>query len=79
VLDFRCSSLTDPPRYKMEETHPQLLEFFILTYRYKTMLSSCCDNSETRSLFNWKPIPFKKSVLETASTLETIQNADWRK
>ena len=38
-----------------------------------------CDNSETRSLFNWKPIPFKKSVLETASTLETIQNADWRK
>ena len=38
-----------------------------------------CDNSETRSLFNWKPIPFKKSVLDTASTLETIQNADWRK
>lgn len=38
-----------------------------------------CDNSETYNLFDWMPIPFKKSVLETASALETIQNADWRK
>ena len=38
MLDFKCSSLTDPPRYKMEQTHPQLLDCFILTSRYKTMV-----------------------------------------
>tara|TARA_B110000003_G_scaffold164154_1_gene164097 strand:+ start:9140 stop:9316 length:177 start_codon:yes stop_codon:yes gene_type:complete len=37
-----------------------------------------CDNSETYNLFDWMPIPFKQSVIETASTLETIQNAHWR-
>lgn len=31
------------------------------------------DNSETRSLFNWTPIPFKQSVLETAAAVEAIQ------
>jgi dihydroflavonol-4-reductase len=31
------------------------------------------DNSETRSLFNWTPIPFKQSVLETAAAVQAIQ------
>lgn len=31
------------------------------------------DNSETRSLFNWEPIPFKQSVLETAAAVKAIQ------
>lgn len=31
------------------------------------------DNSETRNLFNWTPIPFKQSVLETAATVQAIQ------
>ena len=38
MLDVRRSSLTDPPRSKMEPTYPQLLECFILRSRYKTML-----------------------------------------
>ncbi len=31
------------------------------------------DNSETRSVFNWTPTPFKKSVLDTAEAITTIQ------
>ena len=31
------------------------------------------DNSETRNLFNWTPIPFKQSVLETAAAIKDIQ------
>lgn len=31
------------------------------------------DNSETRNLFNWTPIPFKQSVLETAAAVQEIQ------
>jgi dihydroflavonol-4-reductase len=31
------------------------------------------DNSETRNLFNWTPIPFKQSVLETAAAVQAIQ------
>ena len=37
VLDFRYSSLTDPPRYKMEPTTHNYWSCFILTSRYKTM------------------------------------------
>ena len=38
MLDVKCGWLTEPPRYKMEQTQPQLLECFIPTSRYKTML-----------------------------------------
>ena len=38
MLDVKSGWLTDPPWYKMEQTHPQLLECFIPTSRYKTML-----------------------------------------
>ena len=31
------------------------------------------DNFETRNLFNWTPIPFKQSVLETAAVVQAIQ------
>ena len=31
------------------------------------------DNFETRNLFNWMPIPFKQSVLETAAVVQAIQ------
>ena len=31
------------------------------------------DNSQTRELFNWTPIPFKQSVLESAAAVKTIQ------
>ena len=31
------------------------------------------DNSETRKLFDWTPIPFKQSVLETAAAVQAIQ------
>jgi len=32
------------------------------------------DNSETRRLFKWEPIPFKQSVLETAAAIKMIQD-----
>jgi len=32
------------------------------------------DNSQTRDLFNWTPITFKQSVLETAATVKAIQD-----
>ena len=32
-----------------------------------------CDNSQTRELFNWEPIPFKQSVLESAAAVKAIQ------
>ena len=32
------------------------------------------DNSKTRSTFDWTPIPFKQSLLETASAVENIKN-----
>ena len=38
MLDVKCSWLTDPPWYKMVQTHPQLLECLIPKCRYKTML-----------------------------------------
>ena len=38
MLDVKCSSLTNPLSYNMEQTHPQLLECLIPTSRYKTML-----------------------------------------
>ena len=31
------------------------------------------DNSQTRELFNWTPIPFKQSVLESAAAVKAIQ------
>ena len=31
------------------------------------------DNSETHTLFNWTPIPFKKSVLDTAKAVKALQ------
>ena len=31
------------------------------------------DNSQTRELFNWAPIPFKQSVLESAAAVKAIQ------
>ena len=37
----------------------------------KTNLSA--DNSETCILFNWTPIPFKKSVLDTAEAVKALQ------
>ena len=33
-----------------------------------------CDSSETRKMFNWMPIPFKQSVLETAVAVKSIQD-----
>ena len=33
-----------------------------------------CDNSETRNLFNWTPIPFKQSVLDSAAAIKSIQS-----
>ena len=33
-----------------------------------------CDNSETHKMFNWMPIPFKQSVLETAVAVKSIQD-----
>ena len=38
MLEVKCGWLTEPPWYKMEQTQPQLLECFIPTSRYKTML-----------------------------------------
>ena len=38
MLDFRCRSVNDPTLYKMEQTHPLLMEYFILTTRYKIVL-----------------------------------------
>jgi len=32
------------------------------------------DNSKTRSTFDWTPIPFKQSLLETASAVQNIKN-----
>jgi len=32
-----------------------------------------CDNAQTRELFNWAPIPFKQSVLESAAAVKAIQ------
>lgn len=34
------------------------------------------DNSETCKLFNWKPIPFEQSVLETAAAIKVITESD---
>jgi dihydroflavonol-4-reductase len=33
-----------------------------------------CDNSETRKMFDWTPIPFSQSVLETAVAVKSIQD-----
>ena len=30
-----------------------------------------CDNSETCEMFDWTPIPFKQSVLETAVAVKS--------
>jgi hypothetical protein len=30
------------------------------------------DNSKTMEVFNWKPIPFEKTLLETAVTVKKI-------
>ena len=30
-----------------------------------------CDNSETREMFDWTPIPFKQSLLETAVAVKS--------
>ena len=32
------------------------------------------DNSKTRSLFDWTPIPFEQSVLETAAAIQVIHD-----
>jgi len=31
------------------------------------------DKSQTRELFNWTPISFKQSILESAEAIKTIQ------
>jgi dihydroflavonol-4-reductase len=31
------------------------------------------DNSNTRKTFNWVPIPFEKSVIQTANAIKIIQ------
>ena len=33
-----------------------------------------CNNSETRKIFDWTPIPFKQCVLETAVVVKSIQD-----
>ena len=30
------------------------------------------DNSETKKIFNWEPIPFEKTILDTASSIKNL-------
>ena len=32
------------------------------------------DNSKTTEMFDWKPIPFEKSILESAAVVKTLLN-----
>ena len=36
--------------------------------------SGHADNSKTIEMFDWEPIPFEKSILESATVVKTLHN-----